>query len=213
MGLLKRGPDFSRLVRGRVFIGRDRRVRGHAGLWVPRSPGKSRPARRALGVAGATVVRLDSARSDSYRRDDGSLATPDPSSQCHAGRGSPARSAFWQYLAVSGSGCGLPATDRLRRPDWRRRDRDRRSGRVRAQEGVPFNFWLSIGNILQWKLSLAIPGRPIRTTILARSGETLERQHRELANLSRRPDILIIYCGHNEFSVATGGLARARPLL
>ena len=74
-----------------------------------------------------------------------------------------------------------------------------------SAEGVPFNEWLSIGNILQWKLSLAIPGRPIRSRILAQSGQTLEMQHRRLANLPRRPDILIIFCGHNEFSSRLAG--------
>ncbi len=74
-----------------------------------------------------------------------------------------------------------------------------------SAEGVPFNDWLSIGNLLQWKLSLAIPGRPIRTKILAQSGQTLELQHRRLANLERRPDILIIFCGHNEFSSRLAG--------
>jgi len=69
-----------------------------------------------------------------------------------------------------------------------------------SAEGVPFSTWLSIGSIVQWKLSLALPGRPIRGRVLARSGDTLEWQQRELANLPRRPDILIIFCGHNEFS-------------
>jgi lysophospholipase L1-like esterase len=69
-----------------------------------------------------------------------------------------------------------------------------------SAEGVPFSTWLSIGSIIEWKLSLAIPGRRIRSRVLARSGDTLEWQHRELANLPRRPDILIIFCGHNEFS-------------
>ena len=78
-----------------------------------------------------------------------------------------------------------------------------------SAEGVPFSTWLSIGSILQWKLSLTFPGRPIRGRVLARSGDTLEWQHRELANLPRRPDILIIFCGHNEFS---SRLAASREL-
>ena len=43
--------------------------------------------------------------------------------------------------------------------------------------------------------------------MIARSGDTLEWQHRELASLRRRPDLLIIYCGHNEF---TSRLAESR---
>ena len=65
------------------------------------------------------------------------------------------------------------------------------------------------GSILTWKMSQAIPGRPIRARVIARSGDTLEWQHRELANLPRRPDLLIIYCGHNEF---TSRLAESREL-
>ena len=54
--------------------------------------------------------------------------------------------------------------------------------------------------LLDWKLLKAIPGRPIRTRVFARSGSTLEWQHRDLPKLLNRPDILIVYCGHNEFS-------------
>ena len=78
-----------------------------------------------------------------------------------------------------------------------------------SAEGVPFSNWLSMGSILTWKLSQVIPGRPIRPRVIARSGDTLEWQHRELANLPRRPELLIIYCGHNEF---TSRLAESRDL-
>ncbi len=79
----------------------------------------------------------------------------------------------------------------------------------RAAEGVPYNNWISPGSLLIWKMSQAIPGRPIRTRVFARSGNTLEWQHRDLPNLPRRPDLLIIYCGHNEF---TSRLADSREL-
>ena len=75
--------------------------------------------------------------------------------------------------------------------------------------GVPFSSWLSLGSILTWKMSEAIPDRPIRPRVIARSGDTLEWQHRELTNLPRRPELLIIYCGHNEF---TSRLAGSRDL-
>jgi hypothetical protein len=78
-----------------------------------------------------------------------------------------------------------------------------------SAEGVPFSSWLSIGSMLIWKMSQAIPDRPIRPRVIARSGDTLEWQHRELANLPRRPELLIIYCGHNEF---TSRLAGSRDL-
>ena len=34
---------------------------------------------------------------------------------------------------------------------------------------------------------------------MALSGDTLETQHYVLARLKRRPEILVVYCGHNEF--------------
>ena len=35
--------------------------------------------------------------------------------------------------------------------------------------------------------------------MIARAGDTLEIQHKLLCNLRNRPDLLVIYCGHNEF--------------
>src|SRR5579864_3060370 len=66
--------------------------------------------------------------------------------------------------------------------------------------GVPYESWLSVGHIIAWQLGEAIPSRRFRLRVLAGSGETLERQHRLLGALDCRPDVLIIYCGHNEFS-------------
>ncbi|AMV37111.1 hypothetical protein [Planctomyces sp. SH-PL62] len=66
--------------------------------------------------------------------------------------------------------------------------------------GVPYTNWLSIGSVVAWGLERAIPGRTFRHEVMARSGDTLERQHRHLADLHHRPDVLIVYCGHNEFS-------------
>jgi len=68
-----------------------------------------------------------------------------------------------------------------------------------SAEGVPFQNWLSIGAIVKWQLEKAIPGLDVRLKILARSGDTLEKQHQALAGLNRRPELLIVYCGHNEF--------------
>ncbi|MFI5456633.1 MAG: hypothetical protein ACHRXM_14390 [Isosphaerales bacterium] len=68
-----------------------------------------------------------------------------------------------------------------------------------SAQGVPFQKWLSIGKIIAWQLGEAIPARPIRLNVLAKSGDTLEKQHEALADLSRRPEILMIYGAHNEF--------------
>ncbi len=69
-----------------------------------------------------------------------------------------------------------------------------------SAEGVPYNGWLSIGAIVSWQLGELLPGRRVRLQLLARMGDTLEAQHRKLAALERRPDLLIAYCGHNEFA-------------
>jgi hypothetical protein len=65
--------------------------------------------------------------------------------------------------------------------------------------GVPFEDHISVGRIICWKLENALPGRAVHLTELARAGDTLERQHQALASLDRRPNVLIVYCGHNEF--------------
>jgi hypothetical protein len=70
-----------------------------------------------------------------------------------------------------------------------------------SAEGVPFNLYaLSAGSLVRWQLEDLLPGRQFQLVNLAASGETLERQHRKLATLAYRPDVLMIYCGHNEFS-------------
>ncbi len=70
-----------------------------------------------------------------------------------------------------------------------------------SAEGVPFNEWLSIANILAWKLTEAIPGRTIRQNVLALSGDTLKGQHKRLGILTRRPEILVVYSGNSEFTM------------
>src|SRR5262249_5514185 len=69
-----------------------------------------------------------------------------------------------------------------------------------SAEGVPYKYWVSIGGIIFWQLGELLPERPVRLRVLAMSGDTLERQHRKLEDVTRRPDIMIIYCGHNEFA-------------
>ena len=66
-----------------------------------------------------------------------------------------------------------------------------------SAEGVPYQYWLSIGQIVQWQLGEILPDRRIRLKILAKSGEDLEQQHQRLASLERRPDLLIVYCCHD----------------
>ena len=76
--------------------------------------------------------------------------------------------------------------------------------------GIPYSlFSMSPGAIIARRLQKEIPGKTFSLHILAESGDTLEGQHRKLANLSRRPDAILIYCGHNEF---TARLSASRDL-
>jgi hypothetical protein len=65
--------------------------------------------------------------------------------------------------------------------------------------GHPYDPWLSVGQIVAWQLHKDVPDRGYSVEILAKLGASLEDMHKRLANLSRRPDALIIYSGHNEF--------------
>jgi hypothetical protein len=65
--------------------------------------------------------------------------------------------------------------------------------------GVPYEDWVSVGAIVGHELRQAIPSRRFRVDVLAEKGATLEAMHLKLAGLSRRPDALIVYSGHNEF--------------
>ncbi len=70
--------------------------------------------------------------------------------------------------------------------------------------GEPYRPWLSVGQIVAWKLQQAIPERRFVCEILAWLGDSLEKQHLKLASLSQRPDAVIIYSGHNEFAARLG---------
>ena len=76
---------------------------------------------------------------------------------------------------------------------------DRRARRL-ERAGEPYRPWLSVGQIVAWRLQQAIPGRQFPCEILAWLGDSLETQHHKLAALERRPDAVIIYSGHNEFA-------------
>ena len=68
-----------------------------------------------------------------------------------------------------------------------------------SAEGVPFRDWLSIGKIIAWQLGKSLPGRPIRLTTSCQVRRYPGDAAQVLAGLRQRPEILIIYCGHNEF--------------
>jgi hypothetical protein len=68
-----------------------------------------------------------------------------------------------------------------------------------SARGYPYQPWLSVGQIVAWQLEKALPGRRFRVDVRARVGADLEQMHQDLAHLAVRPDVLIVYCGHNEF--------------
>ena len=65
--------------------------------------------------------------------------------------------------------------------------------------GTPYDHWISVGHIVAWQLERAMPGRHFRIDMLAQPGDHLEQQHQKLARITQRPDVMIIYSGHNEF--------------
>ncbi len=79
-----------------------------------------------------------------------------------------------------------------------------------SAEGHPYQEWLSVGHIVKWQLNEIIPDRPVRLDVIARGGEVLEQQQERLATLQRRPDLLIVYCGHNEFQARFQGMRDLR---
>jgi lysophospholipase L1-like esterase len=67
--------------------------------------------------------------------------------------------------------------------------------------GVPYQEWLSVGQIVAWKLGEAFPDRRFPVVHLARPGLTLDKVHDLMRSIRRRPDLVILYAGHNEFQM------------
>lgn len=66
--------------------------------------------------------------------------------------------------------------------------------------GQPYQDWLSIGRIVAWKLEAELGGdQRVVADVLAKEGATLEQMHQKLERIKHRPDVLIIFAGHNEF--------------
>ena len=68
-----------------------------------------------------------------------------------------------------------------------------------SASGFPFERRFSIGKIVGWQLERAIPGQKVNVEVIAKPADTLKGQYEKLAGITRRPDVLIVYCGHNEF--------------
>ncbi len=65
--------------------------------------------------------------------------------------------------------------------------------------GEPYHPWLSVAQIAAWRLEKVFPGRSIQVDMWAIGGAILESMHKKLAELTYRPDALMVYVGHNEF--------------
>ena len=70
--------------------------------------------------------------------------------------------------------------------------------------GVPYESWFSVGKIVAWQLEQAIPGKRFRLELVAELSDTLAGQIKKLAGVRRRPDLLIVYGGQNEFGRLLG---------
>jgi hypothetical protein len=66
--------------------------------------------------------------------------------------------------------------------------------------GEPFKPWLSVGQIVTWQLQQAVPSRPFELDVLAFLGDSLEQPHKKLSAITKRPDAVVIYSCHNEFT-------------
>jgi hypothetical protein len=64
--------------------------------------------------------------------------------------------------------------------------------------GFPYGDRFSPAEIVAWKLREAIPDRRFRVALACKPGITLEIAHGMLSEVERRPDLVIVYAGHNE---------------
>ena len=68
-----------------------------------------------------------------------------------------------------------------------------------SAQGLPYEQWLSVGDMVTWKLGEALPQLSFRLENQAMAGLSLQARHTRLAEITRRPELVILYAGHNEF--------------
>ena len=68
-----------------------------------------------------------------------------------------------------------------------------------SAQGVPYEKWLSVADIVAWKLGAAFPRMTFQVENQAAPGLSLQAMHTKLAGTKRRPELAILYAGHNEF--------------
>jgi hypothetical protein len=108
-----------------------------------------------------------------------------------------------------GAAAGLSWSHRI--PNLPRRFLDDRAPVLRivvigesSARGEPYHQWLSVGRIVAWQLERVFPDRRIEVDVRARSGLCLADATRALEGLTRRPDAILVYAGHNEFQARYG---------
>jgi tetratricopeptide (TPR) repeat protein len=69
-----------------------------------------------------------------------------------------------------------------------------------SAQGVPYEKWFSVADIVAWKLGAAFPKMAFRVENQATPGLSLQAMHTKLGGITRRPELVILYAGHNEFS-------------
>ena len=73
-----------------------------------------------------------------------------------------------------------------------------------SAEGQPYQPWLSIGHIVAWQIERALPGRRVRVIMGATGGIPLSYTIAVMEEQTERPDIVLLYSGHNEFQARWG---------
>ena len=68
-----------------------------------------------------------------------------------------------------------------------------------SAKGEPYHPWLSVPQIVAWRLGKVFSGRSIEVDMWAVGGAILKTMHQKLAELTYRPDAMMVYVGHNEF--------------
>src|SRR5262249_37434438 len=68
-----------------------------------------------------------------------------------------------------------------------------------SARGDPYHPWLSVGQLVAWKLQQVLRGRPVVVDTWATGGATLGPLHNRQPRFTYHPDVLIVYVGHNEF--------------
>jgi hypothetical protein len=66
--------------------------------------------------------------------------------------------------------------------------------------GHPYNPTLSVGQIVAWQLDERLPERRFQVDVLAKLGATLADMTTRLASVKQRPEAVVVFAGHNEFT-------------